>query len=264
MTRFQLTAIACGLALASAAWAQTTTTTVVTTTATPAATSSATTSYIKRTAPRFESFAGSSDNYASLATGLRTGSVITLRGSGETVAFNSPTKPMGYGNITRSLDLAQRQLAAQGISNPTPSQLQAAMMGGTIKNADGTITTYQGVLQMRASGMGWGQIAHSIGVHPGMGKSAAAVPASSRSGITSAAGGSVAASGKAVGKPDSPGAQGKQVSTAAGGNASIHASGRGNSSAGLTTAAGAGATAGAAASARGNGGGQGNAFGRGK
>jgi len=246
MKRFPLTLIAaCILALNGTAWAA----------------SGATDSYIKRTAPRFESFAGSSDNYASLATGLRTGSVITLTGNGEKVAFNSPTKPMGYGNVTRSLDLAQRQLAAQGITNPTPTQLQTAMMGGTIRNANGTVTTYDGVLKLRADGMGWGKIAQTVNVHPGMGKSAAAVPASSRSGITTAAGGSVAATGKAVGKPDSPGAQGRQISTAAGGNASPHGSGRGlGHSGGVSTAAGASAGGGGNA----GGGGQGNAFGRGK
>ena len=248
----RLSVIAASLAVIGAAWAQTTTTVVATTA--PTAASSATTSYIKRTAPRFESFAGSHDNYASLATGLRTGRVITLTGHGETVAFNSPTRPMGYGNITRSLDIAQRQLAAHGITNPTPTQLQAAMMGGTIKNADGTVTTYDGVLKLRADGMGWGKIAQTVNVHPGMGKSAAAVPASSRSGITTAAGGSVAASGKAVGRPDSPGSHGRQISTAAGGNASAHASGRGlASSAGISSAAGASAGGGGNAGGHGHG-----------
>jgi hypothetical protein len=265
MKRFQLTAIACGLALASAAWAQTTTT-VVTTTATPTVTSSSTTSYIKRTAPRFESFAGSSDNFSSLASGLRSGTAITLTGDGQTAVFTSPTRPMGYGNITRALDLAQRQLAAQGITDPTPSQLQTALMGGTITGPNGTVT-YAGVLQMRADGMGWGQIAHSIGVHPGMGKSASAVPASSAasSGVTTAAGGRVAASGRTTGKPASPGASGRErasIATAAGGSGAAQGSGRGlSSAAGGSANAGGSASAGGAASA---GGGHGNAYGRGK
>jgi len=239
MKRMQLTLIAaCTLAFASATWAE----------------SSADSSYLKRTTPRFQSFAGSSDNLSSLAGGLRSGKPITLTGSGEKVTFTSPTRPMGYGNITRSLDLAQRQLAAQGITNPTPSQLQAAMTGGTITGPKGTMT-YAGVLQLRSQGMGWGQVAHSIGVHPGMGKStAAAVP--SRSSITSAAGGRAATSGK----PDSPGAAGREqarISSAAGGNASMHGSGRsfGNSPAMNSAMGGGGAGAG---------GGGGHGGGRGK
>jgi hypothetical protein len=223
----RLTLLAAAFALSGTAWAQ----------------ANSTASYIERTSPRFESFAGSRDNYSSLATGLRTGGAITLTGSGETVSFNSPTKPMGYGNITRSMDLAQRQLAAQGITNPTPTQLQAAMTGGTIKNADGTVKTYDGVLKLRADGMGWGQIARKVDVHPGMGKSTSA-SASSSGRITTAAGGSVAAGGKAVGKPASAGSQGRQstqISSAAGGNAFGHGSGRGvGASGGMSNAGGAG------------------------
>src|SRR5574341_2329186 len=91
---------------------------------------------------RFETFSGSAANSHSLVTGLRTGGEITLTGPGEEVTFTSPTKPMGYGNITRSLDLAQRQLAANGISDPTPTELHIALTGGSI---DGV--KYQGVLQ---------------------------------------------------------------------------------------------------------------------
>ena len=79
---------------------------------------------------RFSSFAGSEVNSASLVTGLRTGGEITLTGAGETATFTSPAKPMGYGNVTRALDLAQRELAAGGITDPTPKELQAALMGG--------------------------------------------------------------------------------------------------------------------------------------
>ncbi len=241
MKRMQLTVIAASLALTTVAWAQTAT--VTATSSTPVV-SSSTSSYLKRTAPRFESFAGSSDNYSSLAGGLRSGTPIVLTGSGEKVAFNAPTKPMGYGNVTRALDLAQRQLAAQGITNPTPTQLQAALTGGTIVGPRSTVT-YAGVLQQRASGMGWGQIAHSNNLHPGMGKSASSkLPAPSASGITSAAGGRVTASGK-VNKSASAGATGKEharVSSAAGGNAAIPGSGRGHgASAGVSSAAGASA-----------------------
>jgi hypothetical protein len=149
--------------------------------------------YVQRIGERFESFAGSSENFESLAIGLRRGSEVTLTGSGESVTFTPPTRPMGYGNVTRALDLASRQLAAAGITEPTPQEIQAALMGGTVTGPQGQVTL-QGVLQLRSEGMGWGQIAHTIGVHPGLGagKTAPAPAASVRSaggsGITTALG----------------------------------------------------------------------------
>jgi len=228
MKLVQSTIIACGLALTGATWAAT----------------NADSSYLKRTAPRFESFAGSSDNYSSLASGLRSGKPITLTGNGEKATFTSPTRPMGYGNITRSLDLAQRQLALQGINNPTPSQLQTALMGGTITTSKSTVV-YKGVLQMRSDGMGWGQIAHSVGVQPGLGKAPTSA-AASRTSITSAGGHSLAA--------NSSTSRGRSMVTA-------NASGQGvGHSAAMTSAAGANAGGVASAGSHGNG----NAFGRGK
>lgn len=156
--------------------------------------------YVERVDGRFSHFAGSSANLESLATGLRSGSEITLAGSGETAIFTPPTRPMGYGNITRALDFAMRDLAAAGIENPTPSEIQAALSGGTVSTATGDIT-FQGVLQLRSQGMGWGQIAHSIGVHPGLGltKSVAA-PVTGASGITTAAGAAVVRPGTRTGQ----------------------------------------------------------------
>ena len=248
MKRFQLTFIACSLALTSAAWAQ----------------SSADSSYLQRTTPRFETFAGSSANLTSLASGLRSGTPITLTGNGQTANFTSPTRPMGYGNITRSLDLAQRQLALQGITNPTPSQLQAALTGGTVTGPKGTVN-YAGVLQMRSSGMGWGKIAQTVGVHPGMGKSAsAAVPA--RASATNASGRSVIAHGND--KPASARTLGNghaRIATPSGnsGNsaAAAHANARGLGNSATTTSA-AGAHAGGGNHGIG-GGGHGNAGGGG-
>jgi antitoxin (DNA-binding transcriptional repressor) of toxin-antitoxin stability system len=115
----------------------------------------------------FESFAGSNENSTALVTGLRSGSEITLTQEGEPSAtFTPATKPMGYGNVSTSLSLAKYQLAQQGITNPTPEQLQTALNGGTI-TVDGKTVEYQGVLQMRADGMGWGQIAQQLGTKLG-------------------------------------------------------------------------------------------------
>jgi antitoxin (DNA-binding transcriptional repressor) of toxin-antitoxin stability system len=115
----------------------------------------------------FESFAGSKQNSTALVTGLRSGSEITLTKSGEPPAtFTPATKPMGYGNVSTSLSLAKYQLAQQGITNPTPEQLKTALNGGTITFGGKTVA-YEGVLQMRADGLGWGQIAQQLGTKLG-------------------------------------------------------------------------------------------------
>ena len=115
----------------------------------------------------FQSFAGSKDNSTALVTGLRNGSEITLTQRGHRPAtFTPPTRPMGYGNVSTSLALAQHQLAQYGIAQPTPTQLAAALNGGTIF-VNHQRVTFAGVLQMRADGMGWGQIAQQLGTKLG-------------------------------------------------------------------------------------------------
>ena len=120
-----------------------------------------------RIASDFGSFAGSRHNATNLVTGLRSGSTITLTERHHPPAtFTPPTRPMGYGNVSTSLALARFQLAQQGINHPTPQQLQTALMGGTI-TANGRTVAYRGILQMRADGMGWGEIAHASGTKLG-------------------------------------------------------------------------------------------------
>jgi len=203
----------------------------------------------------FESFAGSEENSTALVTGLRSGSEITLTQEGEPSAtFTPPTKPMGYGNVSTSLSLAKYQLAQQGITEPTPEQLQTALNGGTI-TIDGESVDYQGVLQMRADGMGWGKIAQQLGTKLGFVVSGiksqnahiATLPAvQSRnvtaSGITTANGASPGASAaRAKGRPTtagggSPAGHGRGIVTAGGGAAS--GAGHGRSANHLTTAGG--------------------------
>ncbi len=129
----------------------------------------------RRFAADFADFAGSQDNAEALIGGLRTGSPITLSGGpGSTTAVTTitpPTRPMGYGNAYLSLSLARAQLAAYGITQPTPEQLQAALTGGSLTvstvGADGSVTTrtvtMEGILTQRAAGMGWGEIAKANG-----------------------------------------------------------------------------------------------------
>ncbi len=77
---------------------------------------------------------------------------------------------MGWGNVTKALSLAQADLASIGITNPTPQQLQTALTGGSVTVLQGaTVQTVHmdGVLTMHSQGMGWGQIAHKLDLHPG-------------------------------------------------------------------------------------------------
>jgi hypothetical protein len=110
--------------------------------------------------------AGSEQNAESLVEGLRTGSRVTLATKTSTgtttTSFTPPTKTMGNGNVNIALSLAEASLKDQGITDPTASQLQTALMGGTIETRSGEVKL-DGVLRMRADGMGWGQIASQLG-----------------------------------------------------------------------------------------------------
>ncbi|WP_309678765.1 hypothetical protein [Polaromonas sp.] len=123
-----------------------------------------------RLTARYSGFAGSQANAQSLVSGLRTGSSITLAPSATgpnagapAASFSPASGKMGYGNINIALSLAKASLAREGITNPTPAQLAAALNGGKITTASGTVTL-AGVLSQRAEGMGWGKIAKGMGV----------------------------------------------------------------------------------------------------
>jgi hypothetical protein len=186
----------------------------------------------------FSTFAGSTANSDSLVRGLRNGTPITLtstdaKGVITETTFTPSTGKIGYGNVFISLALAKQQLAGLGITQPTAQQLQTALIGEN------------GVLTLRAQGMGWGQIAQSYGfklgpVISGMKAANAQVsaPPTTAAGATSpsaaAKGGSGANSG---------------VTTAAGSTNAGHGNAYGR---GITTGAGGAA-----------GQGVGNAYGRG-
>jgi hypothetical protein len=131
----------------------------------------------QKIASNFTGLAGSEENAVALVNALRTGDTVKLtysgaEGSTPTVTtVDPPTSKMGWGNVKISLALAQDALARAGITNPTGEQLQAALNGGsvTVKNPDGTTTTTKltGILQMRADGMGWGEIAKASGTKVG-------------------------------------------------------------------------------------------------
>jgi hypothetical protein len=103
---------------------------------------------------RYTDLAGSKANATSLVTGLRDGKEVTITQGTSTVTFTPQTGKMGYGNVDNTLALADALLG----NNPTPSELKFVLTGGTVNNV-----TYEGILNMRASGMGWGVIAQELG-----------------------------------------------------------------------------------------------------
>ena len=125
-------------------------------------------------AQEFNGFLGKDS--MTVVSGLRTGQTIalaeTIQVPGQpptikAVRINPPTGKMGYGNVFISLALAKQQLSQAGITQPTPSKLQAALVGGSVTNSQGAATNLQGVLALRSQGMGWGQIAQAHGTKLG-------------------------------------------------------------------------------------------------
>lgn len=225
----------------------------------------------------FTTLAGSQENSSALVTGLRNGTSITLTSTSTDAnglvtttetTFTPLTGKMGYGNVYTSLALAKYQLAQMGITNPTAAQLQAALNGGTI-TLNGKDVPMTGVLELRAQGMGWGQIAQQYGtklgpVISGM-KSANAQVASQPAAATSAAGttpkggGVTTAAGGSVGQGNGKGhgrdnAHGRGITTAGGGGGAGPASSQGQGNAyGRGIVTGAGGTQGNAGNASGKG-----------
>ena len=128
---------------------------------------------------RYTQLAGSEAAATTLVNDLRSGAAFTVSKLVTTTTTNpdgttttststvqqtivNPNGPMGWGEVNITLALAQALVDA----GKAPD-LQSALTGvtTTVTNPDGTTTTTTsgGILQMRASGMGWGQIAKQSG-----------------------------------------------------------------------------------------------------
>jgi hypothetical protein len=226
----------------------------------------------------FRTFAGSTANANALVGGLRSGSPITLtstnpQGATSSTTFTAPTGKMGYGNVFISLSLAQQQLVNAGITQPTAQQIQASLLGGTVTTDAGQTVKLSGVAQMRSDGMGWGQIANTLGFKLGpvvsgiksANANVAAQPVSAaagtnavhtRSGIVSGTGSAAASAGTGQGN-----AYGRGIVSGTGAQAAGSVSnGQGNAyGRGIVSATGGSVGAGSVGSSSG----QGNAYGRG-
>lgn len=219
------TLLACCLAAAfPAARAADGTATTTTTTSTTGSTATTTTAIGTSTnteaklAAEFADFLGGEEQASAVVSGLRQGTAFTLdtleptphatATSGTTTTtvamIDPPTGTMGYGNVRITLRLAEAELARLGITQPTTEELAAVLLGGTIGGAP-----IDGILTLRADGMGWGQIARQYGMTVGqlMGKGAGVTkPAPTptpygqarTNGTTTKLSGASAASGKAA------------------------------------------------------------------
>lgn len=214
-------------------------------------------------------------------TGLRNGTPIVLTGTttsttsstpgtppvttATTTTITPPTGKMGFGNVFISLALAKHQLGQLGITQPTPQQLQAALLGGTITSGSGTVSTttnLPGILTLRSQHMGWGQIAQRLGSKLGTVVSglkaanhglAMGAVAPAGSGIVNAAGQPVASSSEGIvsGTGRAAGRSGKRGSGRSEGDEGV-VSGLGRpiaSEGGITTGRGHGISGGTSAGA---------------
>ena len=80
----------------------------------------------------------------------RQGNSITLGSGGTAQTFNVPGAAMTDAELQQALLNANQLLAQLGVQNPTPQQLQAALVGGPLSVSGGTVTL-QGLLQGRVS-----------------------------------------------------------------------------------------------------------------
>jgi hypothetical protein len=139
----------------------------------PAFSQSTSTTPIEKLSIQYSEFSGSQQNSDALVAGLRDGTPITLTASKGVLSaitpsatFTPATGKLSPGNINIALSLAKEALAKEGVTNPSPAQLAAALNGGTFATTSGTVTM-TGVLVQRKAGAGWGQIANAQGVKLG-------------------------------------------------------------------------------------------------
>jgi hypothetical protein len=126
---------------------------------------------------RYSALAGSPENAKSLVNGLRSKTEVVLKGAAltpppcpptkpncnqnggsETVKFTPATEPMGWGNVDVALALMEADLKKKNVTSVKPRHIKAALMGETVTNVK-----FDGILRLRAAGMGWGEIANHLG-----------------------------------------------------------------------------------------------------
>lgn len=175
----------------------------------------------------FGEFLGGEEQSRNVIQSLRDGSY------GQTPAEDgtpTETSSTGWGNVRITLKLAEARLTADGITQPTAEQLDAVLLG--------TDSDPNGILALRESGMGWGEISqqygYKLGTVMGNGKSPDYIPSSTPSAASNAAQINVAGSNHGQAKkggyiPSGGQTLGQGVTTAAGDTAvSVSAKNTGN------------------------------------
>jgi hypothetical protein len=98
--------------------------------------------------------AGTSANLQALQQGLTTGTPIRLTGgtpaAPTVLTFQVPGGRMSEFEATQAIGFAGQLLAAQGIVNPTPAQIRAALVGGSVLTPSGVVAL-RGVLEGRGA-----------------------------------------------------------------------------------------------------------------
>jgi hypothetical protein len=100
-------------------------------------------------------FGGSAENFRRLNAGLTRGGPITLNattstGAVQSLTFSVPGAPLSPLEASQAIQLANQLLAQQGIFNPTPEQIRAALLGGSVNTGTNSVAL-RGVLQDRGT-----------------------------------------------------------------------------------------------------------------
>jgi hypothetical protein len=145
-----------------------------------------------------------------LRTGLAQNTPVTLAGTNGNVTFTAPGRALSAFEINQALQLASLMLAQQGILDPTAEQLRAALLGGTIVTASGSIPL-QGVLQGQTRNTSDSRVARSTSDTTRFGTSDSRVVGTSETPVNAgqtpraltvpAAGAAVSAGAAAVSRP---------------------------------------------------------------
>lgn len=168
----------------------------------------------QRLVDRYAELAGSPEASADLVGALRGGEDFVVIEETTTTVTNpdgttstvvtpvertvaNPTAKMGWGEVNITLSLAQAM-----VDSGAAPDLASALAGMTVTNPDGTTTVTPGVLQLRADGGGWGNIAKQLGFNLG-----ALVSASNRSekSVAATSRADKAKAERVAGKPDGTG-----------------------------------------------------------
>ncbi len=164
-------------------------------------------------------FGGSVANFQSLTAGLTRGGPITLAAAGsvgavQNLTFSVPGAPLTPLEASQALQLANRLLSQQGVSNPTPEQIRTALLGGILNTGTNSVAV-QGVLQGRGTTAPGPTVATSVSPSVNTSNSPAASTSASPTVSTSASQALNTSASPAPGVPASAGASNGSPSPAA-------------------------------------------------